>query len=207
MPISSTAEYNTIVTMLGALCATIQLITGYFAFHYKKKKFMLKSNDILFRSHRAFGSFATAFYFLGLFAGLTGFIGALTVNSPPFEFWDQSFIIHVWPSFPVIAVLVAKTYLSYFKKQKIYKWAGWLGIATFVAWAFTWITAAISYYFRIEPSIIATIEPHPTPQFLFQFPLFPLQIAMPFIIGSIIGILIVWRANLLEIEKAIKTKS
>ncbi|NHI91008.1 MAG: hypothetical protein EAX96_00810 [Candidatus Lokiarchaeota archaeon] len=200
MVISSTAEYNTIVTMLGALCATVQIMTGFFAFYYKKKKFMLKSNEILFRSHRAFGSFATVFYFLGLFAGLTGFIGAITVNSPPFEFWDLSFIVHTWPSFAVIVVLVAKTYLSYFKKQTLYKRAGWLGVATFIAWAFTWITAGISYYLRTIP----TNPQHPPPSFLLPFPIFPLQIALPFIIGAIIGTLILWRANINEIEKLAK---
>ena len=61
--------------MLGCLCATVQLATGAYAAYRKKKLGLLKVNDILFRSHRAFGGFATTLYFLGLFAGLViGFL-------------------------------------------------------------------------------------------------------------------------------------
>ena len=69
--ISSIPEYNMLITMLGCLCAVVQVATGAFAFHYKKKKFMLKSNNILYRSHTTFGAMATVFYFLGLYAGLS----------------------------------------------------------------------------------------------------------------------------------------
>ncbi|MFX1376212.1 MAG: hypothetical protein ACFFA0_10390 [Promethearchaeota archaeon] len=47
----SVAEFNTIITMLGCLCATVQTTTGVYAFYYKKKRALLKTNDILFRSH------------------------------------------------------------------------------------------------------------------------------------------------------------
>jgi len=116
----STAEFNTIVTLLGCLCATVQLFTGVYSAYYKKKIGLIKTNDVLFRAHRAFGSFATTLYFLGLFAGITGFIGALLFNIPPFEGTDPSFIIHVWPSFAVVVVIIWKTYISYFRKQSVY---------------------------------------------------------------------------------------
>ena len=128
----TTAEFNTIITMLGCLCATVQLASGWYAAFKKKKIGMIKTNDILFRAHRAFGSFATTLYFLGLFAGVTGFIGALIFNIPPFEGTDPSFNIHVWPSFAVVIVIIWKSYLSYFKKSSIYKKGKWLGIATFI---------------------------------------------------------------------------
>ena len=51
MPVSSTAEYNMIITMLGALCATIQAATGIYAAYVKKKVFLIKKNEVLFRSH------------------------------------------------------------------------------------------------------------------------------------------------------------
>ena len=44
------AEINTIITMLGCLCATVQAATGYYAGYRKKKVGLLKTNDILFRS-------------------------------------------------------------------------------------------------------------------------------------------------------------
>lgn len=169
---------------------------------FKKKKIgMLKTNDILFRAHRAFGGFATTLYFLGLFAGLTGFIGALIFNIPPFEGGDLSFILHVWPSFTVMIVIIWKTYISYFKKPSIYKKGKWLCIATFIAWAFTWISSAFSYYLRTLPSN----PQHPPPTYLLAFELSWLQISMPFLIGSIIGYLIIRSANILEKKKATKT--
>ncbi len=197
----TTAEFNTIITMLGCLCATVQLASGWYAAFKKKKIGMLKTNDILFRAHRAFGGFATTLYFLGLFAGLTGFIGALIFNIPPFEGGDPSFIIHVWPSFAVMIVIITKTYLSYFKKSSIYKKGKWLGIATFIAWAFTWISSAFSYYLRTLPSN----PQHPPPTYLLPFELSWLQILMPFLIGLIIGYLIIRSANILEKKKATKT--
>jgi len=202
----TTAEFNTIITMLGCLCATVQLASGWYAAFKKKKIGMIKTNNILFRAHRAFGGFATTLYFLGLFAGLTGFIGALIFNIPPFEGGDPSFIIHVWPSFAVMIVIIWKTYLSYFKKPSIYKKGKWLGIATFIAWAFTWISSAFSYYLRTLPLNLAnTALPHPPPTYLLPFELLFLQILMPFLVGSIIGYLIIRSANILEKKKAIKT--
>jgi hypothetical protein len=199
----TTAEFNTIITMLGCLCATVQLATGWYAAFKKKKIGMIKTNDILFRAHRAFGSFATTLYFLGLFAGVTGFIGALIFNIPPFEGTDPSFNIHVWPSFAVVVVIIWKSYLSYFKKPSIYKKGKWLGIATFIAWAFTWISSAFSYYLRTLPSN----PQHPPPTYLLPFELSWLQITMPFLIGSIIGYLIIRSANILEKKKQLKRLS
>lgn len=182
----STAEFNTIVTMLGCLCACVQAGTGIYASVVKKKIALLKTNDILFRSHRAFGSFATTLYFLGLFAGLTGFVGSLTVGSPPFEPNDASFNIHVWPSFLVIIVIVWKTWISYFKKGSVYKRGKILGIATFLAWSFTWISSAFSYYLRTIPPN----EQHPDPSILMPYSLMGVQIIMPFLIGGLIAFLI-----------------
>lgn len=193
----SVAEFNTIITMLGCLCATVQLATGAYAAYKKKKIGILKTNDALFRAHRAFGGFATTLYFLGLFAGLTGFIGALIFNIPPFEGTDPSFNIHVWPSFAVMVVIIWKTYISYFKKPSIYKKGKWLGIATFIAWAYTWITSAISYYSRtIEPNL-----QHEPPTYLLAIELLWLQILIPFIVGSIISYFILRVANKIELKK------
>ena len=71
-------EFNTLITFLGMLCATVQLSTGYYAGHYKRRLAVLITNEVPFRSHRAFDSFFTVLYILGLFAGVAGFIGALT---------------------------------------------------------------------------------------------------------------------------------
>lgn len=199
----SVAEFNTIITMLGCLCATVQLSTGYYASYKRKKIFLLKTNDILFRAHRAFGGFATTLYFLGLFAGMVGFIGGIFFNIPPFETGSPSFNFHVWPSFAVLAVIVYKTYLSYFKKPSIYKKGKWLGIATFIAWAYTWITSAISYYLRTLPSN----PQHEPPTYLLDIELIWLQIILPFLIGSIIGYLIIRSADKIEKKKLEMTKS
>ena len=194
----SVAEFNTIITMLGCLCATVQMATGAYAAYRKKKLGLLKINDILFRAHRAFGGFATTLYFLGLFAGLTGFIGAILFNIPPFEGSDPSFIIHVWPSFLIMVIIIYKTYLSYFNKPAMYKKAKWLGMATFVAWGFTWVTSAVSYYLRTTP----TNPQHPAPTYLLPIGLMWLQIILPFIIGALIGNIVVRKAEKLELEKA-----
>ena len=194
----SVAEFNTIITMLGCLCATVQLATGYYAAYKKRKIGLLKVNDILFRAHRAFGGFATTLYFLGLFAGLTGFIGAITFNIPPFEGTDLSFIVHVWPSFAVMVVIIWKTYISYFKKPSVYKKGKWLGVATFIAWAFTWITSAFSYYLRTLP----TNPQHEPPTYLLPIQLLWLQIPLPFLIGALIGYLILRSAAKIERKKA-----
>ncbi|TES93707.1 MAG: hypothetical protein E3J90_14165 [Promethearchaeota archaeon] len=187
----TTAEFNTIVTMLGCLCATVQAATGYYAGYKKKKISLLKTNDILFRSHRAFGGFATTLYFLGLFAGITGFMGAIFFGEPPFEILDFSFNFHVWPSFAIAVIVIWKTYLSYFRKPLIYKHCKWLGVATFIAWSYNWISSSFSYYLRTLPSN----PQHPPPTYMLPIELFWLQIALPFIIGAIIGFIIVRSAD------------
>ena len=185
------AEFNTIVTMLGCLCATVQAATGYYAGFKKKKISLLKTNDILFRSHRAFGGFATTLYFLGLFAGITGYIGSLFFGVPPFEILDFSFNFHFWPSFAIAFIVILKTYLSYFKKPLIYKTCDWLGAATFIAWSYNWISSAVSYYLRTLPSN----PQHPPPTYLLPFELLWLQLILPFILGAIIGYIILRKAE------------
>jgi len=187
----TTAEFNTIVTMLGCLCATVQAATGYYAGYKKKKISLLKTNDILFRSHRAFGGFATTLYFLGLFAGITGFMGAIFFGEPPFEILDFSFNFHVWPSFAIAVIVIWKTYLSYFRKPLIYKHCKWLGAATFIAWSYNWISSALSYYLRTLPSN----PQHPPPTYLLPFELLWFQIILPFIIGAIIGFFLLRAAD------------
>jgi hypothetical protein len=197
MPIEQ-VEFNTIITFLGMLCATVQGITGYYAAYYRKRAALLKTNDVLFRAHRAFGGFATTLYLLGLFAGINGFIGAITRNEPPLELNSASFNIHTWGSFPVFVVVAWKTYLSYFRKKTLYRKRKWLGIAMFVAWAYTWLTAAVSYYVRTSPSN----PQHPAPVFLLPYRLLGLQLALPFILGGLIGALILRRAVKLEEAEA-----
>ena len=191
------AEFNTIITMLGCLCATVQLGTGIYAAFKKKKIALIKTNDVLFRTHRAFGSFATVFYFLGLFAGLSGFIGALLLNEPPFEILDFSFNIHVWPSFLVMVVIIWKTSISYFKKPAVYKKGKWLGLATFLAWSYTWITAAFSYYLRTLPSN----PQHSEPLYLLDIDLIALQIMVPFLLGLLISYFVLKAADKIEQKK------
>jgi len=183
-------EFNTLITFLGMLCATVQLSTGYYAGHYKRRLAVLKTNEILFRAHRAFGSFSTVLYMLGLFAGVVGFIGALTVNEPPLELDSASFNIHTWGSFPVLFIVAWKTHLSYFNKKVLYAKRRWLGIAMFLAWTFTWLTAAVSYYIRTLPSN----PQHPPPVFLLPYEWLEVQLALPFVFGGIIGALILRRA-------------
>jgi len=197
MPIEQ-VEFNTIITFLGVLCATVQGITGYYAAYYRKRAALLKTNDVLFRAHRAFGGFATTLYLLGLFAGINGFIGAITRNEPPLELSSASFNIHTWGSFPVFVVVAWKTYLSYFRKKTLYRKRTWLGIAMFVAWSYTWLTAAVSYYVRTLPSN----PQHPAPVFLLPYRLLGLQLALPFILGGLIGALILRRAVKLEEAEA-----
>lgn len=188
------AEFNTIITMLGCLCATVQAATGAYAGYKKKKISLLKTNDILFRSHRAFGGFSTTLYFLGLFAGITGFITAIFFGGPPFfEITDFSFNFHVWPSFAIVVIIIWKTYISYFRKPHIYKLWKWLGVATFIAWSFNWISSAFSYYLRTIPS--GPPQTHPPPTFLLPIELMWLQIILPFIIGVLLGFIIVRKAD------------
>jgi len=185
------AEFNTIITMLGCLCATVQAATGAYAGYKKKNISLLKTNDVLFRAHRAFGGFATTLYFLGLFAGLVGFIGAIFFGEPPFEILDFSFNFHVWPSFAIAVIVILKTYLSYFRKPLIYKYNKWLGIATFIAWSYNWISSSFSYYLRTLPSN----PQHPPPTYLLPFELLWFQIILPFIIGGVIGFVILRAAD------------
>jgi len=199
MPIEQ-VEFNTIITFLGMLCATVQVTTGYYAAYYKKRSALLKMNDILFRAHRAFGSFATMLYLLGLFAGINGLIGAVTRNEPPLELASASFNIHTWGSFPVLVIVAWKTHLSYFRKRPLYTKRKWLGIAIFLAWSYTWLTAAISYYLRTLPSN----PQHPPPVFLLPYRLLGLQLALPFVLGGAIGALILRQAIRLEKIQAAK---
>jgi len=184
------AEFNTIITFLGMLCAMVQGSTGFYALAFKKKIGLVKVNDILFRSHRAFGSFATVLYLLGLFSGINSFIGAVTRNSPPLELESASFNIHTWPSFLVVVIFAWKTYLSYFKKPSLYAKRRWLGPALFVAWVYTWISAAVSYYLRTLPSN----PQHPAPSYLLPYNFMGLQIALPFLLGGAIGFITVKKA-------------
>jgi hypothetical protein len=184
------AEFNTIITFLGMLCATVQGCTGLYVLYFRKKVGLLRANDILFRSHRAFGSFATTLYLLGLFSGLNSFLGALTRNDPPLELRSLSFNIHTWPSFLVVAVFAWKTYLSYFKKTALYAKRKWLGPALFAAWAYTWITAAVSYYLRTLPSN----PQHPAPSYLMSYKWMGIQLALPFVLGGLIGFITIKKA-------------
>lgn len=201
MAFYSVAEFNTIITMLGCLCAVVQAATGGYAAGYKKKISLLKTNDILFRAHRAFGGFATTLYFLGLFAGLSGLFGTLTQNSPPMEMDQADYNIHTWGSFAVMVVIIWKTYISYFKKGSIYKKGRYLGIATFLAWAFTWITSAIAYYERTIPPNIQ----HEPPWILLPYDLMWFQIILPFLIGFFIALPIMRSAMKLELKKEQKS--
>ncbi|MHA1912800.1 MAG: hypothetical protein ACW986_01540 [Promethearchaeota archaeon] len=185
--IYSTAEFNTIVTMLGCLCATVQAATGWYAAYYKKKTSLLKTNDVLFRSHRAFGGFATILYLLGLFAGTVGFLGGIFFNDPPFEISSTSYNFHVWPSFIIVGIILTKTLSSYFKKPLVYKSCKWLGVATFIGWSYTWITSATSYYLRTLPGNLQ----HEPPTYLLPIGLFWFQLLIPFIVGVLIGFSIV----------------
>lgn len=176
------AEFNTLVTGCGMVCATVQGATGWYAFRYRRKPALLKTNDVLFRAHRAFGSFATAFYLLGLVAGTVGFIGAVTVNEPPLELESVSFNVHTWGSFPVVVVWAWKTWLSYFRKGPLYGERRWLGPALVAAWAFTWLSAAVSYYARTLPENLQ----HPPPVVLLPHDWLWLQLALPVLVGSAI---------------------
>lgn len=201
MPIEQ-VEFNTIITFLGMLCATVQGITGYYAAYYLKKAGLIKGNDVLFRAHRAFGGFATTLYLLGLFAGVNGLIGALTRNEPPLELRSASFNIHTWGSFPVLFIVVWKTYLSYFRKRPLYVSRKWLGIAMFLAWTYNWLTAAVSYYMRTLPSN----PQHPPPVFLLPYEWLWLQLALPFLLGGIVGALILRQASKIEKAKAARRR-
>jgi hypothetical protein len=166
------------------ICASVQACTGIYAGYIRKKTGLLKMNAVLAQSHRVFGNYATVLYLLGLFAGIVGFTGAITRNTPPLELNSLSFNIHTWGSFPVLIIFMWKTWLSYFRKKSLYGKKKWLGIALFLAWTFTWISAAISYYLRTLPSNLQ----HPSPVFLFPYSLMAVQLLLPFLLGGLIGI-------------------
>jgi len=187
-------EFNTIITLLGMVCATVAGVVGYYAAYVKKQPALIKTNDTIFRAHRAFGSFATILFLLGLFAGIVGFIGALTINEPPLELQSPSFNIHTWGSFIVLVIILWKSYHSYFDKRPLYGHRKWLGPAAFFAWAFTWISAAISYYVRTVPPNLQ----HPPPVFLLPYQLLWVQLILPFLIGGIIGYVILRKATLAQ---------
>jgi len=193
------AEFNTLVTFLGMLCATVQGVTGYYAAYAAKRTSLLKTNDVLARAHRAFGGFSTALYVVGLMAGLTGLIGALTINNPPMELDSPSFNIHTWGSFVVLAIVGWKTYVSYFNKKQIYR-KKWLGRLMFLAWAYTYLTAVVSYYVRTLPSN----PQHPAPTVLLPYSLMGVQLALPFLIGGGIGWWIVRNAQRWQVAQDAK---
>ena len=184
------AEFNTIITFLGMTCAMVQGCTGIYVLYVKRKIALLKMNEVLFRSHRAFGSFATVLYLLGLFSGINSFIGAVTRNDPPMELGSASFNIHTWPSFFVVVIFAWKTYLSFFKKAGLYGNKRWLGLALFAAWAYTWLTAAVSYYVRTLPSN----PQHPPPAYLLPYEWMGVQLALPFLLGGLIAFVVIKRA-------------
>jgi hypothetical protein len=93
-----------------------------------------------------------------------------------------------------------KTYLSYFRKQPLYTKRKWLGIALFAAWTYNWLSAAMSYYLRTLPSNLQ----HPPPVFLLPYKLLWLQLLLPFVLGAVIGTLVLRAAIRLERAKAAK---
>jgi len=116
------------------------------------------------------------------------------------EIESPSFNFHVWPSFAIFVIIIWKTYLSYFKKTSLYKKAKWLGFATFVAWAYNWISSAFSYYIRTTPAN----PQHPAPTYLLSIELLWLQILIPFLIGFVISMVILRSAEKLEQRKVKK---
>jgi hypothetical protein len=207
--ITSIAEFNTVITMLGFIAASVQAATGMYAAIYKNKTAVLRTNDILNRNHRTFGAFATVLYFLGLFQGLTGFIAAI-INpaggeTPAFEPDRASFNIHVWISFPIMAIIIWKTYVSYFSKKKVFKQGKWLGIATYISWLITWVTSAIAFYANVEglPWSTGAGTLHEAPGVLLPGTIWGivLQILIPFIIGALISWPVLVKAHRLEQEK------
>jgi hypothetical protein len=192
------AEFNTIITMLGMLCATVQGLTGYYAAYHKKKMGLIRANDTLFRSHRAFGSAATTLYLLGLFMGTTGFINSVRFNNPPFLLFDPLFTIHSFGGFIVVGIVLLKIYLSYFNKGLLYaKTKGKLGAATFLAWAFTWVTSCVVYYNRTLPPLLR----HSPPTYLLPVEFLGVMLLIPFLVGGVIGVLLLRRAEKMERAK------
>jgi hypothetical protein len=69
-----------------------------------------------------------------------------------------------------------------------------LGIAMFLAWSYTWLSAAVSYYVRTLPSN----PQHPAPVFLLPYELLGVQLALPFALGGLIGGIVLRQAIALE---------
>ena len=184
MPIDF-AEYTTIITFLGCMCAVVQMSTGYYAAYMLAKPALLTTDKVLSRAHRSFGDFATVLFLLGLFNGINSLVSAVRIGEPPLELGSLSFNIHTWISIPLVVIFAWKAWLSYFDKPKLYKKRRWLGPAMFGVWAFTWITAAISYYLRTLPSN----PQHPPPSFLLPYSLMAVQLTLPFVFGALIS----WR--------------
>ncbi|MHA1111812.1 MAG: hypothetical protein ACTSRE_11965 [Promethearchaeota archaeon] len=207
--ITTVAEFNTVITLLGFVAASVQAATGLYAAYYKKKISVLKTNEVLNRAHRTFGTFATTFYFLGLFQGVTGFIGALlsSEGAPAIEPNRVSFNLHVWISFPIAIILIWKTYISYFAKKKVYKQGKWLGMLTYIAWLITWVTSCIAFYANAEgtPWGIPTVI-HEAPGILLPVSIWGtiVQIFIPFILGALISWPILTKAHKIELEKELK---
>ena len=127
---------------------------------------------------------------------------AITRNEPPLELRNASFNIHTWGSFPVLAIVVWKTYCSYFDKRKLFGKQKWLGVAMFLAWSYNWLTAATSYYVRTLPSNLQ----HPKPVFLLPYELLAVQLAMPFVLGGLIGWAVIRRAREVEAASSARRK-
>lgn len=187
-------EFNTIITGLGMMCATVQGLSGFWAAYVRKKPALLKTDPALSRTHRTFGGYATCLYLLGLFAGLVGLTGALTTGKPPLELGSASFNIHTWGSFVALLFIAWKTWLSYFSKPALYGRRIWLGPAAFLSWAFTWISAAVSYYLRTLPNN----PQHPPPVFLLPYNWLWLQLALPFVLGALIAWVALSRVRAME---------
>ncbi|TFG21436.1 MAG: hypothetical protein EU530_00340 [Promethearchaeota archaeon] len=210
--ITSVAEFNTIITMLGFIFASVQAATGVYAAFYKKKTAVLRTNETLGRAHRTFGGFSTLLFLMGLFQGVTGFIAAL-INpaggeTPAFEANRISFNLHVWISFPITVIILWKSYISYFSKKNVFKQGKWLGMATFTSWTIMWVTSAIAFYANVEgmPWSADAGTLHKAPGVLLPPSIWAivLQILIPFVIGALISLPILVKAHKIEVEKESK---
>jgi hypothetical protein len=212
--ITSVAEFNTVITMLGFVFASVQASTGLYAAIYKKKTALLRTNEVLGRAHRTFGGYATLLFLLGLFQGVTGFIQAILNpaggETPAFEADRVSFNLHVWISFPITVIILWKSFISYFSKKNVFKQGKWLGMATFISWTILWVTSAIAFYANIEglPWSVDAGTLHKAPGVLLPPTIWGivLQTLIPFIIGALISWPILVKAHKLEVEKEIKRR-
>ncbi|MFX1376211.1 MAG: hypothetical protein ACFFA0_10385 [Promethearchaeota archaeon] len=128
---------------------------------------------------------------------MVGFLGGIIFGEPPFEATNYSYNFHVWLDFIILVIVVWKTYISYFKKTSIYKNAKWLGIVTFIGWAYLWVASAFSYYLRTIPPN----DQHEPPTYLLPIELMWLQILIPFFIGIVLSIFISRSAEKFERRK------